>query len=150
MIILYRCKGVEYFILKMIDKLPDMEMRINVRDYPQVFVFLLLLFLHYLVDSWFALSKHLLLSCLIQVVSYLVWVELISVCKDVYIIQMYCSKLVDLFSFRYQSGQDLCQFSHSARYNVTTSRSKLLILLTHPNKAVHQLLVLYVLTCLGS
>ena len=72
MIILYRCKGVEYFILKMIDKLPDMEMRINVRDYPQVFVFLLLLFLHDLVDSWFALSKHLLLSCLIQVVSYLV------------------------------------------------------------------------------
>lgn len=32
-----RCKGVEHFILKMIDKLPDMEMRINVRDYPQVF-----------------------------------------------------------------------------------------------------------------
>ncbi|XP_068714571.1 protein O-glucosyltransferase 1-like [Montipora foliosa] len=32
----FRCKGVEYFILKMIDKLPDMEMRINVRDYPQI------------------------------------------------------------------------------------------------------------------
>ncbi|KAK2547994.1 Protein O-glucosyltransferase 1 [Acropora cervicornis] len=30
------CKGVEHFILKMIDKLPDMEMRINVRDYPQI------------------------------------------------------------------------------------------------------------------
>ncbi|XP_029205665.1 protein O-glucosyltransferase 1-like isoform X2 [Acropora millepora] len=32
----FRCKGVEHFILKMIDKLPDMEMRINVRDYPQI------------------------------------------------------------------------------------------------------------------
>lgn len=31
-----RCKGVEHFILEIIDKLPDMEMRINVRDYPQV------------------------------------------------------------------------------------------------------------------
>ncbi|KAM7439851.1 Protein O-glucosyltransferase 1 [Porites harrisoni] len=31
----FRCKGVEHFILKMIDKLPDMEMKINVRDYPQ-------------------------------------------------------------------------------------------------------------------
>ena len=28
---------MEHFILKMIDKLPDMEMRINVRDYPQVY-----------------------------------------------------------------------------------------------------------------
>ena len=27
---------MEHFILKMIDKLPDMEMKINVRDYPQV------------------------------------------------------------------------------------------------------------------
>lgn len=27
---------MEHFILKMIDKLPDMEMRINVRDYPQI------------------------------------------------------------------------------------------------------------------
>ena len=31
-----RCKGVEHFILELIDNLPDMEMRINVRDYPQV------------------------------------------------------------------------------------------------------------------
>ena len=35
-IVIFRCKGVEHFILKMIDKLPDMEMKINVRDYPQV------------------------------------------------------------------------------------------------------------------
>ena len=27
---------MEHFILKMIDKLPDMDMKINVRDYPQV------------------------------------------------------------------------------------------------------------------
>ncbi|XP_058944033.2 protein O-glucosyltransferase 1 [Pocillopora verrucosa] len=32
----FRCKGVEHFILELIDNLPDMEMRINVRDYPQV------------------------------------------------------------------------------------------------------------------
>lgn len=32
----FRCNGVEHFILKMIDKLPDMEMIINVHDYPQV------------------------------------------------------------------------------------------------------------------
>ncbi|XP_020606070.1 protein O-glucosyltransferase 1-like [Orbicella faveolata] len=32
----FRCKGVEHFILEIIDKLPDMEMRINVRDYPQI------------------------------------------------------------------------------------------------------------------
>ncbi|KAM9454457.1 protein O-glucosyltransferase 1 [Clarias gariepinus] len=31
-----RCSGVEHFILKVIDRLPDMEMIINVRDYPQV------------------------------------------------------------------------------------------------------------------
>ncbi|XP_070577537.1 protein O-glucosyltransferase 1-like [Ptychodera flava] len=30
-----RCSGVEYFILKIINKLPDMELIINVRDYPQ-------------------------------------------------------------------------------------------------------------------
>ncbi|KAG7463702.1 hypothetical protein MATL_G00179440 [Megalops atlanticus] len=31
-----RCSGVEHFILQVIDRLPDMEMVINVRDYPQV------------------------------------------------------------------------------------------------------------------
>ncbi|XP_066283817.1 protein O-glucosyltransferase 1-like [Branchiostoma lanceolatum] len=30
-----RCSGVEHFILKIIDDLPDMEMIINVRDWPQ-------------------------------------------------------------------------------------------------------------------
>ncbi|KXJ25426.1 protein O-glucosyltransferase 1 [Exaiptasia diaphana] len=33
---LFRCKGVEHFILEIIDKLPNMEMIINVRDWPQV------------------------------------------------------------------------------------------------------------------
>ncbi|MBN3298284.1 PGLT1 glucosyltransferase, partial [Amia calva] len=31
-----RCSGVEHFILEVIDRLPDVEMVINVRDYPQV------------------------------------------------------------------------------------------------------------------
>lgn len=31
-----RCSGVEHFILEVIQRLPDMEMVINVRDYPQV------------------------------------------------------------------------------------------------------------------
>lgn len=31
-----RCSGVEHFILEVIHRLPDMEMVINVRDYPQV------------------------------------------------------------------------------------------------------------------
>ncbi|XP_031559998.1 protein O-glucosyltransferase 1-like [Actinia tenebrosa] len=31
----FRCKGVEHFLLEIIDKLPDMEMIINVRDWPQ-------------------------------------------------------------------------------------------------------------------
>lgn len=31
-----RCSGVEHFILEVIRRLPDMEMVINVRDYPQV------------------------------------------------------------------------------------------------------------------
>eukprot|EP00066_Takifugu_rubripes_P003722 XP_003966517.2 PREDICTED: protein O-glucosyltransferase 1 [Takifugu rubripes] len=31
-----RCSGVEHFILQLIDRLPDMEMVVNVRDYPQV------------------------------------------------------------------------------------------------------------------
>ncbi|KAM6958463.1 protein O-glucosyltransferase 1 [Tautogolabrus adspersus] len=31
-----RCSGVEHFLLEVIDRLPDMEMVINVRDYPQV------------------------------------------------------------------------------------------------------------------
>ncbi|XP_061642131.1 protein O-glucosyltransferase 1 isoform X2 [Phyllopteryx taeniolatus] len=31
-----RCSGVEHFILQVIDKLPDLEMVVNVRDYPQV------------------------------------------------------------------------------------------------------------------
>ncbi|KAB7494918.1 O-glucosyltransferase rumi-like protein [Armadillidium nasatum] len=31
-----RCSGIEFFILKIIDKLPDMEFVINTRDYPQV------------------------------------------------------------------------------------------------------------------
>lgn len=32
----YRCKGVEHFILEVIQDLPDMEMIINVHDYPKV------------------------------------------------------------------------------------------------------------------
>ncbi|XP_028656547.1 protein O-glucosyltransferase 1 [Erpetoichthys calabaricus] len=31
-----RCSGVEHFILEVIDKIPDTELVINVRDYPQV------------------------------------------------------------------------------------------------------------------
>uniref|UniRef100_A0A672J1T8 Glycosyl transferase CAP10 domain-containing protein n=1 Tax=Salarias fasciatus TaxID=181472 RepID=A0A672J1T8_SALFA len=31
-----RCSGVEHFILEVIDRLPDLEMVANVRDYPQV------------------------------------------------------------------------------------------------------------------
>ncbi|XP_068233229.1 protein O-glucosyltransferase 1-like [Palaemon carinicauda] len=31
-----RCSGIEHFILKIIDSLPDMEMVINTRDWPQV------------------------------------------------------------------------------------------------------------------
>lgn len=31
-----RCSGVEHFLLAVIRRLPDMEMVINVRDYPQV------------------------------------------------------------------------------------------------------------------
>ncbi|KAJ8003725.1 hypothetical protein DPEC_G00151340 [Dallia pectoralis] len=31
-----RCSGVEHFILQVIDRLPDVEMVVNVRDYPQV------------------------------------------------------------------------------------------------------------------
>uniref|UniRef100_A0A6Q2XVV2 Glycosyl transferase CAP10 domain-containing protein n=1 Tax=Esox lucius TaxID=8010 RepID=A0A6Q2XVV2_ESOLU len=31
-----RCSGVQHFILQVIDRLPDMEMVVNVRDYPQV------------------------------------------------------------------------------------------------------------------
>ncbi|XP_043928873.1 protein O-glucosyltransferase 1 [Protopterus annectens] len=31
-----RCSGVEHFILEIIDLLPDMELVVNVRDYPQV------------------------------------------------------------------------------------------------------------------
>ncbi|XP_078099571.1 protein O-glucosyltransferase 1 [Sander vitreus] len=31
-----RCSGVEHFILDVIDRLPDLEMVVNVRDYPQV------------------------------------------------------------------------------------------------------------------
>lgn len=33
---IFRCSGVEHFILQLIDSLPDMEMVVNVRDYPQV------------------------------------------------------------------------------------------------------------------
>lgn len=33
---LRRCSGVEYFLQGIISRLPDMEMVINVRDYPQV------------------------------------------------------------------------------------------------------------------
>ena len=32
----FRCNGVEHFILNIIDKLPNMELIINVHDYPQV------------------------------------------------------------------------------------------------------------------
>ncbi|KAG8198008.1 hypothetical protein JTE90_001848 [Oedothorax gibbosus] len=32
----FRCSGIEYFILKLIDKLPDMEFVVNTRDWPQV------------------------------------------------------------------------------------------------------------------
>ncbi|KAM9766345.1 protein O-glucosyltransferase 1 [Menidia menidia] len=31
-----RCSGVEHFILEVIDRLPDLEVVVNVRDYPQV------------------------------------------------------------------------------------------------------------------
>ncbi|KAG0728996.1 O-glucosyltransferase rumi [Chionoecetes opilio] len=31
-----RCSGVEHFILKIIDKLPDMELVVNTRDWPQI------------------------------------------------------------------------------------------------------------------
>lgn len=31
-----RCQGIEHFILEIIDQLPDMDLIINVRDYPQV------------------------------------------------------------------------------------------------------------------
>ncbi|KAM9328455.1 protein O-glucosyltransferase 1 [Pholidichthys leucotaenia] len=31
-----RCSGVEHFILELINRLPDLEMVVNVRDYPQV------------------------------------------------------------------------------------------------------------------
>ncbi|KAL6115493.1 poglut1 [Pungitius sinensis] len=31
-----RCSGVEHFVLEVIDRLPDLEMVVNVRDYPQV------------------------------------------------------------------------------------------------------------------
>lgn len=31
-----RCEGVEYFLLKVIDELPDLELVINIRDWPQV------------------------------------------------------------------------------------------------------------------
>ncbi|XP_032412569.1 protein O-glucosyltransferase 1 isoform X1 [Xiphophorus hellerii] len=31
-----RCSGVEHFILEVVDRLPDVEMVVNVRDYPQV------------------------------------------------------------------------------------------------------------------
>lgn len=31
----FRCSGIEHFILKIIHKLPDMELSINVHDYPQ-------------------------------------------------------------------------------------------------------------------
>ena len=34
-LILYRCRGVEHFINKIIAQLPDMEMYINVHDYPK-------------------------------------------------------------------------------------------------------------------
>lgn len=34
--IVFRCSGVEHFILEVIDRLPDLEMVVNVRDYPQV------------------------------------------------------------------------------------------------------------------
>lgn len=33
---IFRCSGVEHFILQLTDRLPDMEMVVNVRDYPQV------------------------------------------------------------------------------------------------------------------
>ena len=38
----FRCNGVEHFILKVIDKLPDMEMIINVHDWPQVMIFIII------------------------------------------------------------------------------------------------------------
>lgn len=34
--VFFRCNGVEHFILEVIDRLPDLEMVVNVRDYPQV------------------------------------------------------------------------------------------------------------------
>lgn len=31
-----RCDGIEHFILKLIDKLPDTELIVNTRDWPQI------------------------------------------------------------------------------------------------------------------
>ena len=36
MYVMLRCKGVEHFILEIIDRLPDMEFILNSRDYPRV------------------------------------------------------------------------------------------------------------------
>lgn len=33
--IIYRCNGVEHFLLEIIKKLPDMELILNTRDWPQ-------------------------------------------------------------------------------------------------------------------
>ncbi len=33
---LLRCKGIDHFILEVIDELPDMEFILNDRDYPQI------------------------------------------------------------------------------------------------------------------
>ena len=35
LIYFYRCSGVEHFILEIIDDLPDMELGINVHDWPK-------------------------------------------------------------------------------------------------------------------
>lgn len=34
----FRCSGIEHFILKIIKKLPDMEFRLNVHDYPMTYL----------------------------------------------------------------------------------------------------------------
>jgi hypothetical protein len=33
--VFFRCSGVEHFILEIIDRLPDMDLLINTRDWPQ-------------------------------------------------------------------------------------------------------------------
>lgn len=77
-IIVFRCSGVEHFILEVIERLPDLEMVVNVRDYPQV-------------PKWveptlpvFSFSKvrHWCLACVAMFITSTRWVWLILSCAD--------------------------------------------------------------------